>query len=109
MRTLIERLQNAPEPSRELSDLVLVALMRQGIVPALPPEERPHPTGNLADAASLVPPGRPWSLLVYYDGSACAAIGDPPVLSGTDYSAGPAMALTIAALEEREIADAWHA
>ena len=124
MRSLIERLEVSPEPSRDLSDLVLLAIGWLGIDPAragiliphwrapdgrnVSTHLRPHPTGNLADAASLVPPGRPWALLVYENGWASAGIGESGEL-GAIHQAGPAMALTIAACEEREIADAWHA
>ena len=124
MRSLIERLEVSPEPSRELSDLVLLGIGWQGIDPArggilIPhwtapggrnvlPNDRPHPTGNLADAADLVPPGRPWALLVYENGWASAGIGESCEL-GAIHKAGAAMAVTIAACEEREIADAWHA
>lgn len=122
MRSLIERLEVSPEPSRDLSDLVLLAIgwrfidsARSGLIPYwttpdrqnVIPEERPHPTGNLADAADLVPPGRPWALLVYENGWASAGIGESCEL-GAIHQAGAAMAVTIAACEEREIADAWH-
>ena len=114
---LISELVDAKEPSRALSDEVLLALgwtcrngrwCRDWDAPGKPylRARRYHPTGNLKDIADLVPEGEWWSLSVNLDDrEICEAevggcSGDNQGLAPT-----PALALSISILKAMETED----
>ena len=117
-RILVTHLEAAAKGNRELSDEVLLAcrwreegtsarfLTHKWLAPdgtEYVAEERPSPTESLDAALTLVPEGHAYAILVYANGTAEAAIGDPPQFCSTILPT-PALALCIAALKTRKAA-----
>lgn len=98
LTALIDRLERAKKGSRKLSDEMLEALEefygpltcrdRGGL-------GRPDPTRSMDDARGLVPKGRAIAILIYENGKASVAIGEPPQFGEEEY-ATQALALCIA-------------
>ena len=110
MRDLIERLEAATGPDRDLD----IAIWRAGLRPDAPATFVPLPwlhnyTSSIDDALTLVPEGWKWSLFSADDrAKACAyivpAMGRLPWPEWVEdiHAATPALALCIAALKARE-------
>ena len=115
--SLISRLQDATEGSRELSDSVLL-VMGWKHVPASNSwyeqdntyrggaPDRPDPTRNLADGLALMPKG--WGWLLETQGDECFATVNYPVYGHHHLfkdvpGATPELAMIIAALHAREM------